>query len=62
MMHLPTVGMNSQKGGSHVVDNCRNNDHSLVAGAGEQLHDGRSDSHPAGNCHHCFDFRIHRGT
>jgi len=58
----PAVGINNQKGESHVVDNCCNTDHSVVAGTGEQLHDGRFNSHPAGHCHHCFDFRVHRGT
>ena len=33
------------------MDDCGNTDGSLVAGAGEQLHDGRVHSRPAGDCH-----------
>ena len=33
------------------MDNCFDTDNSVGAGAGEQLYDGRFDSHPAGNCY-----------
>jgi len=36
------------------VDNRYDIDNSVGFGAGEQLYDGRVDSHPAGNCH-CRD-------
>jgi hypothetical protein len=50
----PAVKTNNQKGGYYVVDNCCDTDNSVVAGAGEQLHDWRFDSHPAGNRnYHC---------
>ena len=44
------------------MDDCSDNDNSLGTGAGEQLHDGRFYSHPAGHCHYYFDIRSHPGT
>ncbi len=35
------------------MDNCSDTDNSVAAGIGDQLHDGRVDSHPAGNCYCC---------
>jgi hypothetical protein len=35
------------------VGNCSDPDNPVIAGIGEQLHDGRVDSHPAGNCYCC---------
>jgi len=40
------------KGGLYVVDNCCSADNFVASGAGEQLHDGRVNSHPAGNCYY----------
>ena len=46
----------------YVVDDCGNNDGSLVAGAGEQLHDGWVHSHPAGDCHYRGADQGHSGA
>ena len=43
------------------MDNCRNTDNSVAAGVGEQLHDGRVYSHPAGNCHYRGAGQHHSG-
>ena len=48
--HSGSESENKLKGGSYAVDNCCNNDRSVGAGDGEQLHDGRVGSPPAGNC------------
>ena len=50
----PEQTLNGVKGGRYVVDDCSNTDNSVGAGTGEQLHDGRVDSRPAGNCY-CRD-------
>jgi len=36
--------------------------HSVVAGPGDQLHDRRIYSHPAGHCHYRCGYRVHLGT
>ena len=41
------------------MDNCCNTDSSVAAGVGVQLHDGRVNSHLAGDCHYCCDNRLH---
>jgi len=43
------------------VDDCSNTDSSLAAGSGEQLHDGRVYSHPAGDCHYRGGVQHHSG-
>ena len=55
-------GNDQSKGGAYVVDNCSNTDHSLGTGAGEQLHDGRFYSHPAGRCHYYCAGQSHTGA
>ena len=50
------------KGGSYVVDNCSDTDHSVAPGIGEQLLDGRVCSHPAGSCHHHGAGQRHSGA
>lgn len=44
------------------MDNRCNTDRPVVAGAGEQLHDGGFYSHTSGHCHCCCYFRFYRGT
>jgi len=44
------------------VDYCYDTDNLVGAGAGEQLHDGRVDSHPAGNCHYRDSAQRYSGT
>ena len=55
VMQQPAVGMNNQKGRSHVVDDCCNTHNSMAVGIGDRLYDGLFYSYPAGHCHrHCF--------
>ena len=44
------------------MDNCCSTDSSVVAGVGEQLHDGRFSSHPAGNCRYHGAVQPHSGS
>lgn len=44
------------------MDNRYDTDNSLGAGAGEQLYDGRVDSHPAGNCYRRGAAQRYSGT
>ena len=44
------------------MDNCCNNDRSVGAGDGEQLHNGRVDSRPSGNCNHSGAAQRYSGT
>ena len=53
---------NKQKGGSHVVDDCRCTDNSVAAGAGDRLYDWLFYSHPAGHCHHHRAGQSHWGA
>ncbi len=36
------------------MDDRRNTDNSVAAGVGDQLHDGGTHSHCAGDCRYCF--------
>jgi len=49
------VGLNNQKGVSHVVDHSGDTDNSVGVGSGKQLHDGRFCSFSAGDCHNCYN-------
>ena len=42
---------NKPKGKIYVIHDCGNYAHSVAARSGEQLHDGRVNSLPAGGCH-----------
>ncbi len=44
------------------MDNCSDTDNSVAAGIGEQLHDGRVHSHPAGSCHYRDTGQRYSGT
>lgn len=44
------------------MDNCSDTDNSVAAGIGEQLHDGRIHSYPAGNCHYRDSDQHHSGA
>jgi hypothetical protein len=44
------------------MDDSCNTDCSVAVGVGDQLHDGRSHSCPAGNCHYRRDSRLHSGA
>ncbi len=44
------------------MDNCSDTDNSVAAWIGEQLHDGRVHSHPAGNCRNRSDGQHHSGA
>jgi hypothetical protein len=44
------------------VDDCCNNDSSVAAGIGDQLHDGGVHSHRAGDCHYRSDSWVHSGA
>jgi hypothetical protein len=50
------------KGGRYVVDYRCDTDNFVVAWAGEQLYDGRVDSHPAGNCYYRDSAQRYSGT
>lgn len=39
-----------RKGGNECLDDFCSTRYTLAVGAGERLHDGSVDSHPAGNC------------
>jgi hypothetical protein len=41
------------------MDDCCNTDSFVAAGIGDQLHDGRSHSCFAGDCHHRYSSRLH---
>lgn len=44
------------------MDNCRDTDNSVGTGTGQQLHDGRVHSYPAGNCYCCCAAQPHSGA
>ena len=44
------------------MDDRFDTDNSVGAGIGEQLYDGRVDSHPAGNCHCRNTAQYYSGT
>ena len=44
------------------MDDCCDTDNSVGDRAGEQLHDGRVNSHPAGNCHYRSAAQHHSGA
>jgi hypothetical protein len=57
-----TKRVNKPKGGLYVVDNRFDTDNSVGAGTGEQLHNGRVDSRPSGNCNHSGAAQRYSGT
>ena len=62
VMQQPAVGMNNQKGRSHVVDDCCNTHNSMAVGIGDRLYDGLFYSYPAGHCHYCCAGQCHSGA
>ena len=62
VMQSPAVGMNKQKGDSHVVDACCGTGNLVAAWIGEWLYDGQFYSCPAGRCHHHSADQSHSGA
>ena len=47
---IPEARPHMTKGGCHALDNCCDTVNSVASRVGEQLHNGRVYSHPAGPC------------
>ena len=56
------MGLSNPEGVPNVVDNRCDTVNHVGAGAGEQLHDGRVDSHPAGNRYYRDSAQRYSGT
>ena len=55
------MNLKQTEGGANVVDDCCNTHNSMVAGAGEQLHDGRFHPYTAGYRNRCGVDKNHSG-